>query len=63
MTMKTTSGEPTFGVEKFKTVQVKAASGTAYVGYHDGETWFEGHHEKGATKVQLAEEPTELVVA
>ena len=68
MTDKTTSGEPTFGGEKHKTVKVQGASGTDYVAYHDGETWYEGHYEESVTsgdqpargKVQIAEAPVKL---
>ena len=62
MTDKTTSGEPTFGITRFTTTKVKAESGTIYVAYHDGETWYEGHYEKNSTSapVQIAEAPVSL---
>ena len=61
MSDKTTSGEPTFGIPKNQTVRVRSESGTDYAAHHDGDTWYEGHHDEGRPRVQLAEVPHELV--
>ena len=61
MSDKTSSGEPTFGVAKNQTVKVRSKSGTDYVAYHDGETWYEGHHDEDRCPVQIAEAPVSLV--
>ena len=68
MTQKTSSGEPTFGIAKHETAKVESATGTIYVGYHDGDTWYEGHYNPPAANgssrspapVQLAEAPVKL---
>lgn len=60
MTDKTMSGESTFGIAKHTTVKVESADGTIYVGYHDGDTWYEGHYSEERTKVQMAEMPVRL---
>lgn len=68
MADKTSSGEPTFGIAKHKAVQVESESGTSCVGYHNGETWFEGHYSdtkaggmpNGPAPVQLPEAPIRL---
>lgn len=61
MNDKTSSGEPTFGVPKNKTVKVRSKSGMDYVAYHDGETWYEGHHDDDRSRAQIAEAPVSLV--